>query len=100
MCLNFHANKLACLKGCYDQLCQMLRTDQAVLIKIHVISQDLRPRISFAVLRSNVLLCTLVRQVCGLRGAEKIVMILVIYKLLENNFQKKFEMNDKFDTGL
>ena len=41
MCRKFHANNLACLIGCYDQLCQMLRTGQAVLIKIHVICQDL-----------------------------------------------------------
>ena len=42
MCRKFHTSKLACLGGCYDQLCQMLRTDQAVLIKIHVFCQDLK----------------------------------------------------------
>ena len=42
MCRIFHANNVACLKGCYDQLCQMLRTGQAVLVKIHVIFQDLK----------------------------------------------------------
>ena len=26
--------------GCYDQLCEMVRTGQAVLIKIHVFCQD------------------------------------------------------------
>ena len=42
MCRKFNINNLACLKGCYDQLCQMLRTGQAVLIKIHVFCQDLK----------------------------------------------------------
>ena len=42
MCQKFQTNNLACLKGCYDQLCQMLRTGQAVLIKIHVFCQNLR----------------------------------------------------------
>ena len=42
MCHRFHTNNIACLKGCYDQLCQMLRTGQAVLIKIHVFCQDLK----------------------------------------------------------
>ena len=42
MCRKFHANNLACLKGCHNRLCQMLRTGQAVLIKIHVFSQDLK----------------------------------------------------------
>ena len=41
-------------------------------------------RMSFAVLRSNV--CTMVRPVCGLTGADKIVMIYVIYMLLDINF--------------
>ena len=41
MCRKFHTNNLACLKGCNDQSCQMLRTGQAVLIKIHVFCQDL-----------------------------------------------------------
>ena len=41
MCRKYHTNNLACFKGCYDQLCQMLRTGQAVLIKIHVFCQDL-----------------------------------------------------------
>ena len=36
MCRKFHSNNLACLKGCYDQLCQ------EVLIKIHVFCQDLK----------------------------------------------------------
>ena len=40
MCQKFHTNNVACLKGCYDHLCQMLRTGQAVLIKIHVFCQD------------------------------------------------------------
>ena len=35
MSQKFHTKNLACLKGCYDQLCQMLRTGQAVLIMIH-----------------------------------------------------------------
>ena len=34
-------NNLDCLRGCYDQLCQMLRTGEAVLIKMHVFCQDL-----------------------------------------------------------
>ena len=42
MLRKFHANNLACLKGCHDQLCQMLRTGQAVLIKIHALCQDLK----------------------------------------------------------
>ena len=42
VCRKFHTNNLACLKGCYDQSCQMLRTGQAVLIKIHVFCQDLK----------------------------------------------------------
>ena len=42
MCQKFHTNNLACLKECYDQLCQMLRTGQAVLIKIHFFCQDLK----------------------------------------------------------
>ena len=42
MCWKFHANNLACLKGCYDQLCQLLRTAQAALIKILVCCQDLK----------------------------------------------------------
>ena len=41
MCRKFHTNNVACLKGCYDQLCQMLKTGQVVLIKIHVFCQDL-----------------------------------------------------------
>ena len=42
MCRKFHTNNLACLKGCYDKLCQMCRTGQAELIKIHVFCQDLK----------------------------------------------------------
>ena len=42
MCRTFHTKNLVCLKECYDQLCQMLRTGQAVLIKIHVFCQDLK----------------------------------------------------------
>ena len=42
MCRKFHANNLACLIRCYDQLFQMLRTDQRVLLKIHVFCQDLK----------------------------------------------------------
>ena len=42
MCWRFNTNNLAYLKGCYDQLCQILRTGQAVLIQIHVLCQDLR----------------------------------------------------------
>ena len=42
MCRKFHANNLACLRGCYDQLCQMPRTGQAVFIKIHVFCHDLK----------------------------------------------------------
>ena len=42
MCRKFHTNNLASLKGCYDQLCQMQRTGQAVLIKKHVLCQDLK----------------------------------------------------------
>ena len=38
----FHANNLVCLKGCHDQLCQMLRADYAVLISIHVFCQNLK----------------------------------------------------------
>ena len=38
----FHTNNLVYLKGCYDQLCQMLKTGQAVLIKLHVFCQDLK----------------------------------------------------------
>ena len=52
MCRKFHATNLACLKGCYEQLCQVLRTGQAVLIEIRLLSKP--RRISFAVLRSNV----------------------------------------------
>ena len=42
MCLKFHANNLVCLRGCYDQLCQVLRIGQAVLMKIHVFCQNLK----------------------------------------------------------
>ena len=42
MCRKFHVNNLTSLKGCYDQFCQMLRTDQAVLIKIHVFCKYLK----------------------------------------------------------
>ena len=42
MSRRFHTNNLACWEGCYDQLCQMLRTGQAVLIKMHVFCQDLK----------------------------------------------------------
>ena len=42
MSQKFHANNLAYLKGCYEQLCQMLRTGQEVLIKIHVFHQDVK----------------------------------------------------------
>ena len=41
-CRKFHTNNLACQKECYDQLCQMLRTCQAVLIKKHVFCQELK----------------------------------------------------------
>ena len=34
MCRKFNTNISACVKGCCDQLCQMLRTGHAVLIKI------------------------------------------------------------------
>ena len=40
MCQKFHTNNVACLRVYYDQLCQMLRIGQAVLIKIHVFWQD------------------------------------------------------------
>ena len=42
MCRKSHANNVACLRGCHDQLCQMLKTAQAVQIKIHVFCEDLR----------------------------------------------------------
>ena len=42
MCRKFHTNNVACLRGCYDQLYQILRTGQAVLVKIHVLCQDLK----------------------------------------------------------
>ena len=42
MSRKFHTNNSACLKGCYEQLYQMLKTGQAVLIKIHVFCQDLK----------------------------------------------------------
>ena len=42
MCREFLTNNLDCLIGCYDQLCQMLRTGQAVSIKMHVFCQDLK----------------------------------------------------------
>ena len=38
MCRKFHTNNLACLRGCYDQLCQKT----AVLIKINVFYQGLK----------------------------------------------------------
>ena len=40
MSLKFHANNLTCLKGCCDQLCQVLKADQAAIIKIYVICQN------------------------------------------------------------
>ena len=40
--LLFDKYNVACLKGCCDQLCQMLRTGQAVLIKMHVFCQELK----------------------------------------------------------
>ena len=42
MCRKFHTNNLACLRGCDDQLCQMLRTGQAVLLRINVFCQDIK----------------------------------------------------------
>ena len=42
MCRKFLTNDVACIKGCCDQLCQMLRTGQAVSIKIPVFCQDLK----------------------------------------------------------
>ena len=42
ICQKFHTNNLACLRGCYDQLRQILRTGPAVLIKIHIFCQDLK----------------------------------------------------------
>ena len=42
MCRKFRINDLACLNGCYDQLCQMVRTGQAVFMKIYVFCQDLK----------------------------------------------------------
>ena len=42
MCRPFHTHILACSKGYYDQLSQMLRTGQVVLIKIHVFCQELK----------------------------------------------------------
>ena len=42
MCREINTNNLACLRGCYDQLCQLLWTVQAVLIEIHVFCQDLK----------------------------------------------------------
>ena len=42
MCRKLHTNNSACLRGCHDQLCQMLWTGNAELIKIHVFYQDLR----------------------------------------------------------
>ena len=65
----FHTNNSACLKGCYDQ---MLRTGQAMLIEIHVFCHDLKGHHLYFL---EDCLCTMVRPVCGLRGAEKIVMI-------------------------
>ena len=41
MCRKFDRNNFACLKECYDQLCQMLRTNHAVLIKINVFCQEI-----------------------------------------------------------
>ena len=38
----FHTNNVVCLKLCHDQLCQMLRTGQAALIKIRVFCQNLK----------------------------------------------------------
>ena len=74
MCRKFHTNNLACLKGCYDQLCQMLITGQAVLIKIHVFCQHLKGyHLQF--LEVMFLCYGEADVVCRLRGAEKIVMI-------------------------
>ena len=42
VCRKLHTNNLACLKGCYDRLCQMLEIGEAVSIKMHVFSQDLK----------------------------------------------------------
>ena len=42
ICQKFRTNNVACLSGCYDQSCQMLRTDLEVLIKVHVLCQDLK----------------------------------------------------------
>ena len=42
MCWKIHTNNFVCLKGCYCQLCQMLRTGLAVLINIRVLCQDLK----------------------------------------------------------
>ena len=39
MCRKLHTNNVACIKVCHDQLCQMLRTGQAVLIKIRPLSR-------------------------------------------------------------
>ena len=32
--------QFSCLRGCHNQLCQMLRTGKAVITRIHVICQD------------------------------------------------------------
>ena len=42
MCWKFNTNNLAYLRGCIDQLCQMLMTGQAVLVEIYFLCQDLR----------------------------------------------------------
>ena len=42
MCQKFHRSNVTCLKDCHDQLCQMLKTGQALLIEISVFCQDLK----------------------------------------------------------
>ena len=98
MCRKFYANSLACLKGCYDQLCQMLWTDQAVLLKIHVFSQDLkRYHLQFLEVMS------LYYGEAGMwieRCREDCYDLSNLQAAGEKLLKRNFELKDKFDTGL
>ena len=42
MCQKLYANNFACLREFYDQLCQIMETNQEVLIEINVLCQELK----------------------------------------------------------
>ena len=97
MCRKFHTNNLACLVGCYDQLCQILRTGQAELIKIRVVCRDLK---RYHLLFLEVMSLYYCEAGMRIEKCREDCYDLYSTSSCRTTSSKLFEMKDKFDTGL